>query len=160
MTTKNSKPKADKPVKAASNEQDAAVTDALKQASEAREYAIAELAEFEAVQNFEMADAASDKNGELTKVLTLDTESDAVIELFMFEGNPFSIDAAEGGIDESKPLIVEFLRAMSNVDLTDSSILKSIGWSGISKAREAVRSFFMLRFISDLELKGITAPAK
>lgn len=152
MTSTKTKPKAK--AKSIDPEMEA-IQDALKQANEAREFAIAELAEFDTVQTFEILEAVADKNGEFTKVITLSTDADAVIELFMFEGNPFSVDTAEAGIAENKPLIVEFLRAMSNIDLTDQTNLKSIGWSGISKAREAVRSFFMLRFISDLDLKNV-----
>jgi hypothetical protein len=131
---------------------------ALKDASEFATFAKRELAEFEKLQTFEMTGIATDKNGEETKVLMINTDADSVIEMFMIEGNPF--EAGEGVLNQDKPLLAEYVRAMSNIDLTDAENLKLAGMNAISQARGMVAGFFMLSMIASLDLPTIPEQPK
>ena len=128
---------------------------AIKEFMDAHSAAKKEMDEFESVQSFAMASEATDINGELTRVLIVDTDREGVIGEYMENGSPFEL-TEKGVSDPDKKLISHYLRFMSNVDLSDPEVQKAVGWSAIGKAREMVAGFFMLRLVSELNVAEVT----
>jgi hypothetical protein len=124
---------------------------ATAQISAMQAEAAKDLEQFETIQKFEMAGECTDKNGEKTRVLIVDTDADGILGLFMEIGQPFSFSAT-GDIKEDSAKVRKFMAHMSNVDLSDGAVQKAVGWAALGKAREVARAFFMLRLVSDLNV--------
>ncbi len=108
--------------------------------------------EFEGQQKFPMDSECLDKQGNSTKVLTVDVDREGIFGLYVDLGNPYTI-TKEGTIEEDKKILSAYLNFMSDIDLSKEENLKAIGWN-IEKARELVQSFFMLRLASNLSGTG------
>lgn len=121
----------------------------LQTVDEARSRANSELAEFPSQHKFEMAEVFKDRSGNETKVLIIETDKPGLLGEYMDYGNPFSYQT-DGDLKEEKGAIGRYMRFMSNIDLERRGAMEAVGWSAISKAREVVRGFFILRLVSEL----------
>lgn len=108
-----------------------------------------ELDEMDMVQKFELTEVLTDKSGEKTKVLEIDLDKKGIIGMILRSGNPVSYDS-KGEISISDESLIKYVEFMSNIELTDDN-LDLIGWT-ITKAREAIKGFFMLRLVLSIDV--------
>jgi hypothetical protein len=108
-------------------------------------------------QSFEMDSETTDKNGELTRVLIIDTDCDEVLGMYFEQGNPFEFDGTDVP-REDKALTTRYLHKMANVDLAKPSVQRAVGFQAAGQARTLVRNFFIARAVSEIRL--IDAPAR
>lgn len=140
-----------KPTKKEANE-------ALKVLNGVRDDAQRELDALDSIKQFAMVGECEDKNGELTRVLILDTDADGILGLFMELGQPYSfvtdVDVpADERIKKNGAKFQRYFQEMVNIDLTDKANLRAIGWGALGQAREYVDGFFMLRLVCDTQLE-------
>lgn len=125
----------------------------VKMIKEAKAEAQQQLDNFPMLHEIAIKGQVADKDGNQTKVLTIDLDKEGFIGLFLQFGNPFSMGV--GGIDEKSEKLVKYLDFMSNIDLTNTANHKAIGLSAMSKARQVVSDFFTLTLVSGLALENV-----
>ena len=111
------------------------------------------------VHKFVMVNECTDKNGELTKVLLIDTDCDGFLGLLMDIGKPytFSVEpnvSADERIIKNTGKFSQYFHEMSNIDLRDKVNAKAVGAAALAKAQSVLEDFFTLFLVSATSIQG------
>lgn len=103
-----------------------------------------ELSKFKTVHEFPIQGECKDRNGELTRVLILNTDPEGIVEMDMLYNNPAKFDMAKGELQFDRPLLEEYMALLLNIDLSNDDNKKAVGWKARGKALKRAESFFTL----------------
>ena len=81
---------------------------AMQKLAEIKKDAQKDMDDFQNVQKFEIASECLDKQGQPTKVLIIDTDTQGILGMFMENGQPLSFDLV-GAAKEDKALLAEYM---------------------------------------------------
>lgn len=99
--------------------------------------------------SFEMAGECKDKDGNATKVFTIDTDKRGILRLKRLYGNPLTFPSDEGGkFEVNVESFQRFYEHMSNIELTEDNE-EAIGDAALSQAYEVVHDFFTFCLVRD-----------
>lgn len=129
---------------------------ALKAVKDSQKEAKEDYESYPKLSSFECEGEVTDKNGEATKVLLVQTDRKGMIGFYLDNGNPLEFNPKSGEVNTDKALLRQYVNFMSNIDLEDEDNLEAIGIGATAKAREFVSNFFMLRLVLDMSVERET----